>query len=50
LNEVKEFGRKNRKTLGFCPQGAFEDHAAKHGLLIAKNESGDFMGYLTNFE
>ena len=34
LAKVKDLGHRNRKTLGFFPDGAFEEHAAKGGLLI----------------
>ncbi len=46
LKKVKDLGRKNSKTLGFFPDGAFEEHAAKEGLLIARSERGDLYGYL----
>jgi predicted nucleic acid-binding protein/GNAT superfamily N-acetyltransferase len=46
LAKVKDLGRRNRKTLGFFPDGAFEEHAAKGGLLIARSERGDVLGYL----
>lgn len=45
LAKVKDLGRKNRKTLGFFPEGAFEEYAAKGNVLIAR-EKGDFLGYL----
>jgi GNAT superfamily N-acetyltransferase/predicted nucleic acid-binding protein len=45
LAKVKDLGRKNRNTLGFFPEGAFEEYAAKGTILIAR-EKGEFLGYL----
>lgn len=46
LNRVKDLGRRNSKTLGFFPEGAFEDHASKGGVLIARSKKDDAFGYL----
>ena len=46
LIKVKDLWRKYSKTLGFFPDGAFEEHAAKGGVLIARSERGDLYGYL----
>jgi predicted nucleic acid-binding protein/GNAT superfamily N-acetyltransferase len=46
LTLVKELGRKNSKTLGFFPEGAFEEHAAKGCVLVARSGKGEFYGYL----
>lgn len=43
---VKELWRKNSKTLGFFPDGAFEEHAAKSCVIVARNKKGEFYGYL----
>ena len=45
---VKDLGRKNSKTLGFFPEGAFEEHAAKGCVIVARARSGkgEFYGYL----
>lgn len=45
LPRVKELWRRNSRTLGFFPEGAFEDHAAKRSILIAEG-AGEFLGYL----
>lgn len=42
---VKELGRKYSKTLGFFPDGAFEDYAARRMLLVAENYLGELAGY-----
>ncbi|MCX5891339.1 MAG: GNAT family N-acetyltransferase, partial [Deltaproteobacteria bacterium] len=45
---VKDLGRKNSQTLGFFPEGAFEEHAAKGCVIVARARSGkdEFYGYL----
>ncbi len=43
--DVVALGKKNSATLGFMPDGGFEDHANKHCIIIAYNES-DLLGYL----
>lgn len=45
LDKVKELGRRHNETLGFFPEGAFEEHAAKQCVLIARHKS-DLLGYL----
>ena len=45
LANVKQLGRKHRKTLGFFPDGAFDDHAARGMLLIAEDQSNELVGY-----
>ena len=35
LREVIAIGKANRSTLGFLPDGAFEEHAAKDQILVA---------------
>lgn len=42
---VKQLGRKHSKTLGFFPDGAFDDYAARGMLLVAENDLGDLAGY-----
>jgi len=45
LKEVMDLGKKNSSTLGFMPEGGFNDHAKKRHILIAKD--GDvFIGYI----
>ncbi len=46
LKRVKQLGRKNSKTLGFFPDGAFDDHASRRQILVALSERGDLTGYL----
>lgn len=43
---VKDLGRKNSRTLGFFPEGAFEEHAAKGCVIVARSEKGEVYGYL----
>jgi predicted nucleic acid-binding protein len=46
LTEVKKLWRKNSDTLGFFPEGAFAEHAAKKSVIIAVSAQKDIMGYL----
>ena len=46
LRAVKALWRQNRTTLGFFPDGAFEDHARKGWVLGACGQSGSLEGYL----
>lgn len=46
LEPVLELYRKNTKTLGFLPVGAFQQHAANHQLLVATHDDCSCMGYL----
>lgn len=45
LSTVKSLWRSNSDTLGFFPDGAFRDHAAKRLILVALAE-GQCVGYL----
>lgn len=45
LDDVKALGRKNSATLGFMPEGGFEDHARNKCIIIARQEI-EFVGYL----
>ena len=45
FDEVKALGRKNSATLGFMPEGGFEDHARNKCIIIA-HERDQLMGYL----
>lgn len=45
LAEVMSLGRANAKTLGFFPDGAFEDHASR-GQVLACVEDERLAGYL----
>lgn len=44
--ELFALERRNKATLGFLPKGAFEDHAHKGWLLVARSPDSAFMGYL----
>ena len=35
FEDVKALGRKNSATLGFMPEGGFEDHARNKCIIIA---------------
>lgn len=43
--DVMALGKKNSATLGFMPDGGFEDHANKNAIIIAHNDA-DLCGYL----
>ena len=45
LRSVIDLGRRNSATLGFFPDGAFEEHAYRETILIALS-SGSFAGYV----
>jgi len=45
LTEVMALWRKNAKTLGMFPEGAFIDHAKKRNIFAA-TEDGKLIGYL----
>lgn len=46
FQQVCTLGRKNSKTLGFFPKGAFEEHADQKNILIHTDERGDVDGYV----
>lgn len=45
FDDVKALGRKNSSTLGFMPEGGFEDHARNKCIIIA-HDGGTLVGYL----
>jgi len=45
LDAIKALWRRNSRTLGPFPKGAFEEHAAKGQILVARAK-GDCLGYL----
>ena len=45
LSAVKLLGRKHSSTLGFFPDGAFEDHADRGHLLAASISDNELAGY-----
>ncbi|MCY3679112.1 MAG: GNAT family N-acetyltransferase [Gemmatimonadetes bacterium] len=45
LRDVIELGRANAKTLGFFPEGAFEDYASR-GQVLGCVEDGHLAGYV----
>lgn len=46
LEAVKTLWRKHADTLGFFPDGAFEEYAAKKQIVVAVDSAGAFIGYL----
>jgi ribosomal protein S18 acetylase RimI-like enzyme len=42
---VKKLGRKYAATLGFMPDGGFDDYADRRSIITA-SENGVLMGYL----
>lgn len=45
FQDVKTLGKKNSATLGFMPEGGFEDHAENKCIIIAV-ERESLLGYL----
>ena len=45
FSDVKTLGRKNSATLGFMPDGGFEDHA-KNKCIIVAHDDKILAGYL----
>jgi predicted nucleic acid-binding protein len=46
MNAVIKMWRKHSDTLGFFPEGAFHDYAAKKQILLAHDASDNILGYL----
>ena len=46
LTDIKALWRVNSKTLGYFPDGAFDEHASNRNILAAINETGTLEGYL----
>lgn len=46
LNDIKELWRANSKTLGFFPDGAFNEHALHKNIIAVINKTGTLQGYL----
>lgn len=46
LKRVKELGYKNSRTLGFLPEGAFDDYAERKQIIVALNSQKECIGYL----
>lgn len=47
LRDVKELGRAHRSTLGFFPNGAFDDHAERRWIVAAVEvATGRCVGYI----
>ncbi|MCZ7576270.1 MAG: GNAT family N-acetyltransferase [Dehalococcoidia bacterium] len=46
IARVIALGRRYRKTLGFLPDAAFSERAAEGGLIVARNGSGEIVGYV----
>jgi ribosomal protein S18 acetylase RimI-like enzyme/predicted nucleic acid-binding protein len=45
LPEVMALGKRHSATLGFMPDGGFEDHARRRNIIVA-SENGNLQGYL----
>ena len=47
LRDVKDLGRMHSSTLGFFPNGAFDDHAKRKWIIVAVDQpTGRCLGYL----
>ncbi len=46
LETVKALGAANSQTLGFFPEGAFDDYARRKQIVIALDDSHSCVGYL----
>ncbi len=46
LKDIKKLWRENSQTLGFFPEGAFDDHARKDCILASISDSEELQGYL----
>jgi GNAT superfamily N-acetyltransferase/predicted nucleic acid-binding protein len=46
LNDIKKLWRANSKTLGFFPDGAFNEHALHKNIIAVINKTGTLQGYL----
>ncbi|MBN2437722.1 MAG: hypothetical protein JXL20_03890 [Deltaproteobacteria bacterium] len=44
LPEIKRLWRKNSQTLGFFPEGAFDEHAIRGSILAAISDSERGIG------
>jgi len=45
LETVKALGKANSATLGFLPEGAFDEYAARRNIIVAINSEGKCIGY-----
>jgi predicted nucleic acid-binding protein/GNAT superfamily N-acetyltransferase len=46
LKKVKYLGRLNSTTLGFLPEGAFDEHARRKQIIVALDEAEECIGYV----
>lgn len=46
LDQIKHLWRVNSRTLGFFPEGAFQEHASQGQVLVAHTQQGEVLGYL----
>lgn len=46
LASIKALWRANSKTLGYFPDGAFDEHASKGWIIASVDDSGTLVGYL----
>jgi GNAT superfamily N-acetyltransferase len=45
VETVKALGKANSGTLGFLPEGAFDEYAARRNIIVAINPEGTCVGY-----
>ncbi len=45
LTMIKELWRRHSSTLGFFPDGAFEDYAVNRSIIAATDDNGRLLGY-----
>lgn len=46
LVAIKKLGKENASTLGFLPEGAFDERAKAKQILVALNDNDQCIGYL----
>jgi predicted transcriptional regulator/predicted nucleic acid-binding protein/GNAT superfamily N-acetyltransferase len=46
LSVVKLLGKASATTLGFLPEGAFDDYANRRQIIVALDDDGETIGYL----
>lgn len=45
LDRVKALGKANAATLGFLPEGAFDEHAERRNIIVAADAKSKCIGY-----
>lgn len=46
LQQIKDLGASQSATLGFLPEGAFDEYAVRKKVLAATDENGALLGYI----